>query len=529
MCKAANADPNHPKIGWKGKGNDWNPGDIDASNTDYRGVILHPGDVVYADIPYEGTDQAGYGKGKFNKEAFVHWAQTQDVPIYVSEYTMPEGWVEVESYDVPGMKGGRRTERLWVQDRFAESMVRDDATEEEKSESQTRFSIVKDPKEIERLEKEPTVTRYRAMVEIDGKLYPPMSVMVDGELREPTEEGVWERSDETPIEITEEQQAAMDALDAKEGSGTVTLIPGKLRYRKDSNTGKGTIQFHLKKDEGTPVWAAYNPYFHTSTSGMNDQFASAWKRPNLVVAEVSIPESELTDGYQAPYAKNAVGNTPWKSGIVNNALPEDRQRTVTLSRYAKVEGKVDDAKVAKMIAKLLEGLDIEVPFNVVTPSLRDELVKQGVKIGAPEKGNAGKAAIPAYEEWLKSQGEKKEQPRFSLPGDDARSNETSQEEKLVERKKSLLSKAKGWLTNENIDWAEGKDLQEIIQRFGNDPEPIAILPAIVRKNIPSLGDDYLYCGKAYFIDHQANHHPELELDEYDNIQTILDSYDDIKD
>ncbi|MBO4821017.1 MAG: hypothetical protein J5548_06080 [Prevotella sp.] len=30
MCKAANVDPNHPKIGWKGKGNDWNPVDSDA-------------------------------------------------------------------------------------------------------------------------------------------------------------------------------------------------------------------------------------------------------------------------------------------------------------------------------------------------------------------------------------------------------------------------------------------------------------------------------------------------------------------
>ena len=31
------------------------------------------------------------------------------------------------------------------------------------------------------------------------------------------------------------------------------------------------------------------------------------------------------------------------------------------------------------------------------------------------------------------------------------------------------------------------------------------------------------------IDHQANHHPELAKNEYINIQTILDSYDDIKD
>ena len=83
-------------------------------------MILHPGDVVYADISYEGTDQAGYGKGKFNKPAFVSWAQAQDVPIYVSEYNMPEGWIEIDSYDVPGMRGGKRQEKLWVQNRFAD-------------------------------------------------------------------------------------------------------------------------------------------------------------------------------------------------------------------------------------------------------------------------------------------------------------------------------------------------------------------------------------------------------------------------
>ena len=96
-------------------------------------------------------------------------------------------------------------------------------------------------------------------------------------------------------------------------------------------------------------------------------------------------------------------------------------------------------------------------------------------------------------------------------------------------KAQLQAKAKGWLTDENVEWAEGRDLDEIIEKFGNEPEPIAVLPAIVRQNVPSLTDDYLYCGKAYFIDHHANHHPELDIDEYDNIQTILDSYDDIKD
>lgn len=282
----------------------------------------------------------------------------------------------------------------------------------ESGEAGARFRVVTDPYEIARLNSEPTVKRYRAMAQIDGKLYPPMSVKVDGEMRPETPEGVWEVSEEIPLNFTQEQQAAMDDLDKKAGSGDVVIIPDKVRYHKDGKTpynpetgkgSKGILQFKLVKDEGTPIWAAYNPYFHTSTSGLNDQFTSAYKRPNLVVVEVEIPESELTAGHRSAYAKDAVGDVDWKSGVVNNALPEGRQRIVTLSRWARVSRVVPDAEVADMVASQLEGSDVEIPFNVVTPSLRDELVKRGIKIGEPTKGNAGKAARTEYEAWKKGE------------------------------------------------------------------------------------------------------------------------------
>ena len=50
---------------------------------------------------------------------------------------------------------------------------------------------------------------------------------------------------------------------------------------------------------------------------------------------------------------------------------------------------------------MLKDTDLEIPFNTVTPELRDALVAQGVKIGAPEKGNAGQKSKSAYEEWKK--------------------------------------------------------------------------------------------------------------------------------
>ena len=42
-------------------------------------------------------------------------------------------------------------------------------------------------------------------------------------------------------------------------------------------------------------------------------------------------------------------------------------------------------------------------------------------------------------------------------------------------KNSLHEKVLSWLLEDNVDWAEGKDLGEIEKRFGNKPEPIVIL------------------------------------------------------
>ena len=67
--------------------------------------------------------------------------------------------------------------------------------------------------------------------------------------------------------------------EATEQLQDISLFEGTPFIPTVVSEGKGKLQFRLKKDDGSDVWAAYNPYFHTSTSGMNDQFASAWKRP----------------------------------------------------------------------------------------------------------------------------------------------------------------------------------------------------------------------------------------------------------
>ncbi len=193
-----------------------------------------------------------------------------------------------------------------------------------------------------KLEAEEKVTVFRAMQLIDGKLYPPMSAKVDGKLRPPTEIGRWEQAVENP-ELAKDGKFVLD-----------------------------------KANKSSRMPVAYNPYFHTSRSPLNDQFASASKRPNLVTVEVEIPASELTSGYRAQGAKDAVGEVPWRSGPVSSKLPPSKERKVILSRYAKVTRIVPDSEVADNIATLLKGENVAIPDNVVTPSLRQELMKRSI-------------------------------------------------------------------------------------------------------------------------------------------------------
>lgn len=120
-----------------------------------------------------------------------------------------------------------------------------------------KFSLVKKPETLKFLENQKHVKVYRAMQEIDGKLYPPMAAKIKGEngkkqLVEPTKVGAWYQADERPDLI------------------------------KLDKSGKP--KFELNKGNGGMVPAAYNPYFHTSATPLNDQFPSSYNRPDLFVA-----------------------------------------------------------------------------------------------------------------------------------------------------------------------------------------------------------------------------------------------------
>lgn len=218
-----------------------------------------------------------------------------------------------------------------------------------------RFHRVTEPEELDRLNKEKTFRMYSGMQEVDGKLYSPMAAIIDGKRTDATEIGAWMGADERPDLVK---------------NGKFQLV------KTDKNPGAG---------EG-PVRAAYNPYMHTSTSMMNDQFTGAYARGNIKVVEWEIPESEKTSGYRAEGAKDAVGLVPWHSGSVNGLLPKNRQRSVMLSRWRKAVRVVPDSEVAESIAEQLEGTGLAIPWNVVTPNQVRELVKLGVPITTVESG-----------------------------------------------------------------------------------------------------------------------------------------------
>lgn len=254
---------------------------------------------------------------------------------------------------------------------------------DEKVSEDDLYRVADDKETIERLDAEPKITAYRAMQVIDGKLYSPMAAKVDGELTDSNPYGAWTEAEETLLDFTPEQKAAMEALDKSNEPGNVELIKGKLRYNKQSKNGKGTLQFHLVKGDGSSLWAAYNPYIHSSMSMLNDRFTSAYKRPNIVVVEVEIPESELTSGYRAQNAKNTVGMTEWKAGPVAGQLPGDMARQVMLSRWSKVKRIVPYSEVADQVAATLStaeektGQKVQLPIESFHPELRKELEKRG--------------------------------------------------------------------------------------------------------------------------------------------------------
>lgn len=236
-----------------------------------------------------------------------------------------------------------------------------------------RYSLpVTDKEELKFLndqeEKGDVIKTYRTMKILDGKLVSPKASLINGKVEGETQLGQWEKA---------------------------TEHPELIKFDED-----GTPYFELSEKKGkTPIKARYNPYMHSSNLMLNDQFKGAYlysgddpKLGKFVTVECLVPKSEAESGYHAQYAKDPVGWTNWKAGGVAQKVEKQggEKRNVFLSRWIKPVRIVPDSEVAQHYKSLLDGTDISVPANVVTPGLLNELEKAGVKIGPPESQTAKK-------------------------------------------------------------------------------------------------------------------------------------------
>lgn len=251
-------------------------------------------------------------------------------------------------------------------------------SEEEANEDRIAYRTVTDQKLIDELNSGELIEVYRAMQVIDGKLYPPMSAYVDGVLREPSERGAWEQSEEHPEQADE--------------NGDFLLEKGK------SDDGK---RKSLK--------AAYNPYYHTALNPINDQFSEAQNRSNMVIVKGLVPKSEIDNPYHAEKAKDSTGRVKWHKGPLAGILGQykGKGREVILSRYFKPIDIVPESEIADVAASLFKDTTLEknpLPSNVFTPALRAELEKKGFTF--VETDNTGELIDKPGVTWASVYGKK---------------------------------------------------------------------------------------------------------------------------
>ena len=91
---------------------------LTIGSVDFSEVEIPSDSVIYCDPPYR--ESGGYSKAKnFNHERFFEWALRQTVPVFISEYAMPEEFVEVATWKKrctmsPTSNSLRTTEKLFV-------------------------------------------------------------------------------------------------------------------------------------------------------------------------------------------------------------------------------------------------------------------------------------------------------------------------------------------------------------------------------------------------------------------------------
>ena len=60
---------------------------LESYSQSYETIEIRPDSIIYCDIPYKGTNKY---QNTFDYDRFYEWACDQSVPVFISEYQMPE-------------------------------------------------------------------------------------------------------------------------------------------------------------------------------------------------------------------------------------------------------------------------------------------------------------------------------------------------------------------------------------------------------------------------------------------------------
>ena len=90
---------------------------LEISSMDYAAVPVPENSVIYADIPYEGTDCKGY-QG-FDHARFYDWAAEQATPVFVSSYDIGDGrftevWAREKTCLLQGGGASKKIEKIYA-------------------------------------------------------------------------------------------------------------------------------------------------------------------------------------------------------------------------------------------------------------------------------------------------------------------------------------------------------------------------------------------------------------------------------
>lgn len=222
------------------------------------------------------------------------------------------------------------------------------------------------------------ITTYKAFLKVGDQYYSPMAtfdvdeeknaVMRTGVEIHEGEENDWLASDG---KLTPEKAATMPVKD--DPTSPYGFYYGSYNLVKGDESGN--------KVKNGDVGAAYNPYQHSSNLVLNDQFATYYKRPGIVVVECRIPMSEINNPYWAPYAKDATGKHEWKSGSIAGQL-EKTDRYVYMTRYIQPVRELSNREVAEKIRDYVLAEDhwVNMYFNDLHPEVAKELENMGIEI-----------------------------------------------------------------------------------------------------------------------------------------------------